>query len=84
MYYISFTIFPATAGPELEQARCIAEKGKPILGEHSKLEVIIEESMTFKVHRNLLFPHAQKLPRTIYVIFSRKLTTEYRHIYVYM
>ncbi|KAI7812393.1 putative sodium/calcium exchanger 2 [Triplophysa rosa] len=38
----------ATAGPELEVARRIAEKGKPILGEHSKLEVIIEESMTFK------------------------------------
>uniref|UniRef100_A0A671KL96 Solute carrier family 8 member 2a n=1 Tax=Sinocyclocheilus anshuiensis TaxID=1608454 RepID=A0A671KL96_9TELE len=38
----------ATPGPELEDARRIAEKGKPILGEHCKLEVIIEESIVFK------------------------------------
>ncbi|XP_060768919.1 sodium/calcium exchanger 2a isoform X3 [Neoarius graeffei] len=31
-----------------EEARRIAEKGRPVLGEHSKLEVIIEESMAFK------------------------------------
>ncbi|XP_062850937.1 sodium/calcium exchanger 3 isoform X6 [Trichomycterus rosablanca] len=31
-----------------EEARRIAEMGKPILGEHSKLEVIIEESYEFK------------------------------------
>ncbi|XP_072405376.1 sodium/calcium exchanger 3-like isoform X1 [Chiloscyllium punctatum] len=33
---------------EEEEARRIAEMGKPILGEHSKLEVIIEESYEFK------------------------------------
>ncbi|XP_054469459.1 sodium/calcium exchanger 3 isoform X1 [Anoplopoma fimbria] len=31
-----------------EEARRIAEMGKPVLGEHSKLEVIIEESYEFK------------------------------------
>uniref|UniRef100_A0A3P8NKP2 Calx-beta domain-containing protein n=1 Tax=Astatotilapia calliptera TaxID=8154 RepID=A0A3P8NKP2_ASTCA len=34
--------------PEEEQARRISEMGKPILGEHSRLEVIIEESCEFK------------------------------------
>ncbi|KAM9347893.1 sodium/calcium exchanger 2a isoform 2-T2 [Symphorus nematophorus] len=34
--------------PEEEEARRIAEMGKPILGEHSRLEVIIEESCEFK------------------------------------
>lgn len=34
-----------------EEARRIAEMGKPVLGEHSKLEVIIEESYEFKVRR---------------------------------
>ncbi|XP_065123129.1 sodium/calcium exchanger 2a isoform X1 [Paramisgurnus dabryanus] len=43
----------AMAGPEVEEARRIAEKGKPILGEHSKLEVIIEENMTFKVRQEM-------------------------------
>ncbi|XP_073497726.1 sodium/calcium exchanger 2 [Phyllobates terribilis] len=33
---------------EEEEARRIAEMGKPILGEHSKLEIIIEESYEFK------------------------------------
>ncbi|XP_032870151.1 sodium/calcium exchanger 3-like isoform X1 [Amblyraja radiata] len=33
---------------EEEEARRIAEMGKPILGEHSKLEVVIEESYEFK------------------------------------
>ncbi|XP_072531988.1 sodium/calcium exchanger 2a [Salminus brasiliensis] len=37
-----------TPAPELEEARRIAEMGKPVLGEHSKLEVVIEESMAFK------------------------------------
>ncbi|XP_062844422.1 sodium/calcium exchanger 2a isoform X3 [Trichomycterus rosablanca] len=36
---------PSTEG---EEARKIAERGKPVLGEYSKLEVIIEESMAFK------------------------------------
>ncbi|XP_053191348.1 sodium/calcium exchanger 3 isoform X5 [Scomber japonicus] len=31
-----------------EEAKRIAEMGKPVLGEHSKLEVIIEESYEFK------------------------------------
>lgn len=35
--------------PEEEEARRISEMGKPILGEHSRLEVIIEESCEFKV-----------------------------------
>lgn len=35
---------------EEEEARRIAEMGKPILGEHSRLEVVIEESYEFKVH----------------------------------
>lgn len=48
--YLRPPYIPAMAGPEVEEARRIAEKGKPILGEHSKLEVIIEENMTFKVH----------------------------------
>lgn len=34
---------------EEEEAKRIAEMGKPILGEHPKLEVIIEESYEFKV-----------------------------------
>ncbi|XP_034034820.1 sodium/calcium exchanger 2a isoform X2 [Thalassophryne amazonica] len=34
--------------PEEEEARRIAEMGKPILGEHSRLEVVIEESCEFK------------------------------------
>ncbi|XP_075876066.1 sodium/calcium exchanger 2-like isoform X2 [Nelusetta ayraudi] len=34
--------------PEEEEARRISEMGKPILGEHSKLEVMIEESCEFK------------------------------------
>ncbi|XP_033973169.1 sodium/calcium exchanger 2-like [Trematomus bernacchii] len=35
--------------PEEEEARRISEMGKPILGEHSRLEVVIEESCEFKV-----------------------------------
>ncbi|KAM9385645.1 sodium/calcium exchanger 2-like isoform 2-T2 [Pholidichthys leucotaenia] len=34
--------------PEEEEARRISEMGKPILGEHTRLEVIIEESCEFK------------------------------------
>lgn len=34
---------------EEEEARRIAEMGKPVLGEHSRLEVVIEESYEFKV-----------------------------------
>ncbi len=32
-----------------EEERRIAEMGKPLLGDHPKLEVIIEESYEFKV-----------------------------------
>ena len=35
---------------EEEEAKRIAEMGKPTLGEHPKLEVIIEESYEFKVN----------------------------------
>ncbi|XP_075964637.1 sodium/calcium exchanger 3 isoform X4 [Anarhichas minor] len=38
--------YPMTS--DEEEARRIAEMGKPVLGEHSKLEVIIEESYEFK------------------------------------
>lgn len=34
-----------------EEAKRIAEMGKPVLGEHPKLEVIIEESYEFKVRK---------------------------------
>lgn len=39
---------------EEEEARRIAEMGKPILGEYSRLEVVIEESYEFKVMIHLL------------------------------
>lgn len=42
---------------EEEEARRIAEMGKPILGEHSRLEVVIEESYEFKVNQRFIdFP----------------------------
>lgn len=51
---------------EEEEARRIAEMGKPILGEHSRLEVVIEESYEFKVHPFLyflmLFPTEEQCP----------------------
>lgn len=44
---------------EEEEARRIAEMGKPILGEHSRLEVVIEESYEFKVNHSFIdFPGA--------------------------
>lgn len=36
---------------EEEEAKRIAEMGKPVLGEHPKLEVVIEESYEFKVRK---------------------------------
>lgn len=42
---------------EEEEARRIAEMGKPILGEHSRLEVVIEESYEFKVHYSIYFSY---------------------------
>lgn len=55
--------FPPTEGAEgqmsseEEEARRIAEMGKPILGEHSRLEVVIEESYEFKVlHQSVHIP----------------------------
>lgn len=51
---------------EEEEARRIAEMGKPILGEHSRLEVVIEESYEFKVHHSFLismwFPSVEQRP----------------------
>ncbi|XP_058239682.1 sodium/calcium exchanger 2a isoform X2 [Hemibagrus wyckioides] len=38
---------------EQEEARKIAEKGRPVLGEQSRLEVIIEESMAFKIRQGM-------------------------------
>lgn len=40
---------------EEEEAKRIAEMGKPILGEHSRLEVVIEESYEFKVTSQVTF-----------------------------
>lgn len=52
----SLTPIPRAAGDgdrkltaEEEEARRIAEMGKPVLGENCRLEVIIEESYDFKV-----------------------------------
>lgn len=52
----SLTLIPHAAGDgdrkltaEEEEARRIAEMGKPVLGENCRLEVIIEESYDFKV-----------------------------------
>lgn len=39
---------------EEEEAKRIAEMGKPVLGEHPKLEVIIEESYEFKVRPSVM------------------------------
>lgn len=40
-----------------EDEQRIAEMGKPMLGDHPKLEVIIEESYEFKVcYFNYVFP----------------------------
>lgn len=36
-----------------EEERRIAEMGRPTLGEHVKLEVVIEESYEFKVRENI-------------------------------
>ncbi|XP_078140179.1 sodium/calcium exchanger 2-like isoform X4 [Centroberyx gerrardi] len=48
----ALVLFPDTTrgqmSAEEEEARRIAEMGKPILGEHSRLEVVIEESYEFK------------------------------------
>lgn len=51
---------------EEEEARRIAEMGKPILGEHSRLEVVIEESYEFKVHSFLYFPYVISYGRTVF------------------
>ncbi|XP_055003665.1 sodium/calcium exchanger 2b isoform X8 [Boleophthalmus pectinirostris] len=45
---ISGTSNEGQLSAEEEEARRIAEMGKPILGEHSRLEVVIEESYEFK------------------------------------
>lgn len=64
LYHLSLSSFPPSfsrfllpseaaegqLSAEEEEARRIAEMGKPILGEHSRLEVVIEESYEFKVH----------------------------------
>lgn len=46
---------------EEEEAKRIAEMGKPILGEHSRLEVVIEESYEFKVMSQITFIKPQCL-----------------------
>lgn len=49
-----------------EEERRIAEMGRPVLGEHTKLEIIIEESYEFKV---LLTSHCTPalLPHSFWV-----------------
>ncbi len=44
----------ALAGKDEEERR-IAEMGRPMLGDHVKLEIIIEESYEFKVRRGSVF-----------------------------
>lgn len=44
-----------------EEERRIAEMGRPILGEHTKLEVIIEESYEFKVMSGATIGANQKI-----------------------
>lgn len=46
---------------EEEEARRIAEMGKPVLGEHAKIEIIIEESYEFKVHTHAEFQETSSL-----------------------
>lgn len=55
---------------EEEEARRIAEMGKPILGEHSRLEVVIEESYEFKVHPflYLLISYGRTMPSMCFVL----------------
>lgn len=56
---------------EEEEARRIAEMGKPILGDNCRLEVIIEESYDFKVRRAAyvislgLNPHTKRHRRDV-------------------
>lgn len=40
-----------------EEERRIAEMGRPMLGDHVKLEVIIEESYEFKVRQQRVIGH---------------------------
>lgn len=50
LYHLSLSEDPeGQLSTEEEEARKIAEMGKPVLGEHSRLEVVIEESYEFKV-----------------------------------
>lgn len=51
-----------------EEARRIAEMGKPVLGEHAKLEVIIEESYEFKVRKVTLRVGKQTFLKHFWVI----------------
>ncbi|XP_053473447.1 sodium/calcium exchanger 2a isoform X2 [Ictalurus furcatus] len=44
---------PCAPSAEQEEARKTAERGRPVLGEHSRLEVIIEESMAFKIRQGM-------------------------------
>lgn len=53
-----------------EEARRIAEMGKPVLGEHSKLEVIIEESYEFKVGKYSLVIRTEGVRRAVEQIHS--------------
>ncbi|TWW71729.1 Sodium/calcium exchanger 3 [Takifugu flavidus] len=46
--YVGFYVPDRKLTSDEEEVRRIAEMGKPVLGEHSKLEVIIEESYEFK------------------------------------
>ena len=65
--YSPFLSFPSSPkdiperklSSEEEEAKRIAEMGKPVLGEHAKLEVIIEESYEFKVGPCYLSFHPQ-------------------------
>lgn len=55
---------------EEEEARRIAEMGKPILGEHSRLEVVIEESYEFKVEQRFMDWSLLNLEATITLFYK--------------
>lgn len=58
---------------EDEEERRIAEMGKPMLGDHPKLEVIIEESYEFKVcYFSYIFTILNHIKATLKGYFTQK------------
>lgn len=70
LYRVSLSEDPeAQLSTEEEEARKIAEMGKPVLGEHSRLEVVIEESYEFKVLHLKTWKNSQSIFYFILYIF---------------